>query len=86
MITDGLIHIVGLIITLPLRLLPLGITLPPEVLSAFEFIVKQGSAWDALLPVRDLVVIVGLILTFEVAAFGFRSLNWVINKIRGSGG
>ena len=86
MITDAILKGFKFLLSLLIGILPHSIGLPIEINNALATMVFQAQKWDALFPIRQLFLILTLTFAFEAAIFTFKSINWIINKFRGSGG
>lgn len=78
MIVGGLVSLLVLVLLGLVALLPSYTPPPAADLSAFSVI-----AW--LLPVNQILVIASLMVAAVVATLGYTLINWLINKLRGSG-
>lgn len=68
-----------------LNALPDATPLSENFSDAFTLIVSNMKAWNALFPINELMIAVGIMATFYLAKFGWRALKWVIHIVRGSG-
>lgn len=67
-------------------LLPLAQQLPTEINTAMQFVADKFSEWVSLFPfLGTLITVILLIITIEGFIFLYGSVNWTINKLRGSG-
>lgn len=83
MITNFLLYILYLVIKViisPIMLLP-NTTLPAGVSSAISTASGYISAFNTMLPMTTLLLVVSTILIIEGAIFTFKLINWVIKKI-----
>lgn len=78
MIISGVMKICAFIIKMMLFLLPTFTPPGGADLSAFHVI-----AW--LVPINEIITLSTVIVTFVVASLGYVAVNWVLNKVRGSG-
>lgn len=78
MIVAGAMKICALVIKMLLFLLPTFTPPRGADLSAFQVI-----AW--LVPINEIITLSTLIVTFVVASLAYMAINWVLNKVRGSG-
>lgn len=68
-----------------LNALPDVAPLSEEFNSALTLIVSNMKAWNALFPITELFICVGILATFYIVKFGWRATKWVIHIVRGSG-
>jgi len=85
MIVSFFITILSAILSGLIALLPSTSAINSNVDSAITFFAPKFSTWNDVLPVDSLLTIIGLVLTFEAGLLLFFSINWIFNKIRGSG-
>lgn len=86
MILSALLNIIYVVIIALTALLPTVSVLPDGIEDAIDLVITHISKWNVVFPVFDtLFTIVTLMFTIEAAIFLFQSINWVINKLRGSG-
>lgn len=86
MITNALLLIIYYTLAIFLNLLPISRGLPPDMEAAFNTLITEAVKWNNLLPVYQLFLILGIVFSFETGILLFKTINWIINKIRGSGG
>lgn len=83
MITNFLLYILYLIIKViisPITLLP-NATLPAGLSSALTTASGYISAFNTMLPMTTILLVISTILIVELAIFTFKMINWVIKKI-----
>lgn len=86
MLTNALILIIVLIISSLLSLLPEVTDMPTGFNNAWNWITEFIGNIIYVIPSGEtLLTIFGLVITIEFAIFIWKNINWVINKIRGSG-
>lgn len=67
-------------------LLPLGQDLPIQVDSAMSAIFDRMAEWTSFFPfLETLLAVLLIVITIEGFIFLYGSVNWTINKLRGSG-
>jgi hypothetical protein len=83
MIIDAIIYVlygVVYLITSPLRLLS-DVTLPAQITSTITAVGSNLALLDTILPVDNLLIIMGLFLTIETGIFFYKGIMWTIKKI-----
>lgn len=83
MITNFLLYILYLVIKVvisPITLLP-NASLPVGLSSALTTASGYISAFNTMLPMTTILLVVSTILIVELAIFTFKMINWVIKKI-----
>ena len=86
MIIDGIINFIFTILQTIIGALPIGGGLPTEVHTAGTFFGNYLAILDPLVPISTLGTIIGLIITFELALFAFKTIKWLISYIPFVGG
>lgn len=66
-----------------LNLLPVAGQIAPELQSGLVLIVSNMKAWNALFPITELLLSVGVMASFYLAKYGWKAIKWVIHIIRG---
>lgn len=66
-----------------LNLLPVAGEITPELQAGLTLIVSNMKAWNALFPITELFVAVGILMSFYLGKYGWRAIKWVIHIIRG---
>jgi len=85
MITSLLLIFVGGFLSLFLALLPTVSSLPSGVADAIAYMGVHVGAISSWFPIDTLISALAVVLSFEAGMILFWSINWIINKIRGSG-
>lgn len=85
MITDLLLIMFRSILDAMIFLLPNASGLPTEISSAVVSFAPYFSKANSFLPVSTVFSIMALVLVFESGILLFKILNWILNKLRGSG-
>jgi len=84
MITGFLLTMIyGLLVGL-LNMLPVGSAMPDAVLNAASALGRLVYSWNLLLPVTDLLVVIGLTITLLFGLFAVRTIFYVISLFRGN--
>jgi len=69
-----------------INMFPYSDGLPQEVHSAAQYIGGYYGMFSPLIPLGTLFTAVTLVLTCELAIFGFRTLKWVVSHLPLIGG
>jgi len=85
MITTLFLLFVSAFLSLLLAVLPSVSGLPSGVEDAVTFVSGHIGAISGWFPVDTVLLLVGLTLGFEAGMIIFWSVNWILNKLRGSG-
>jgi len=68
-----------------LNFLPVAQSLPSEFASSIIYVIGTMKAWDFLLPITELFVCVGIVVTYEVAIWTYLHVAIpVVKFVRGS--
>lgn len=67
-----------------LNLLPVAGVLPNTVTTSFAMFVSYMKSWNILFPITELLLLAGLVVTFELAIVFWRIIKWVISIVRGN--
>jgi len=83
--------IIGIIITLFVeflnlifQLLPASNGLPTGITTSINTMWGYLTACPYFSPVQAIYICLGIVLIFEMSVLGFKAINWVIGKVRGS--
>jgi len=60
-------------------------TIPDAVMSSYDYAILNLYGLDQLLPVHEILNVLFLIVLFELAAFTFKTVTWLITLVRGGG-
>jgi len=85
MILDLLLNILYYLLSAVLIIFPNYNGLPTQIISALDTVQIYLQKANSFLPMDTLMIILGLIFTFEAAILTFKLVNYVLNKVRGSG-
>ncbi len=66
-------------------LLPENVTFPATIEQALTWLVEQMYAWDWLIPVDTLFLVLSFAAGLYTALFGVSGLRWLLNLVRGAG-
>lgn len=81
MITDFVLQIPALLMSVILSLLPSGQMLPTAWVQAVYTIWADINAFSFIVPVQTLLTVLAIAMTFHVAILTFRIFHWLITKI-----
>jgi len=81
MILHALLSIPYAVIWSFLFLLPDDAGTYASISSAFSYVVAQANAWSYILPVSDLLAVLTIIVTIELAVLTWRLFNWVLSVL-----
>lgn len=86
MIITGLLNLLYVFIFALLAPLPRVDSLPSDLNNAIDFILDTLGSWQTVIPIFDTVfAMLILVLSIEAIIYSIIGINWVINKVRGSG-
>lgn len=85
MITNAFLSIFFFLLVGLLAVLPAGSPLPSQIDSAIDFFTPYWNAWSDVFPLAQLLIILSAVLIMEFSILTFKSINWVLKKVRGSG-
>lgn len=85
MVLDLILYLFFLFLLEVIDLFPDAVALPSAIDSSLTLIVPILSQLNSILPIATIFVIFGLYLTIEGGLLLFKIINWIINKLRGSG-
>lgn len=68
------------------NMFPLSEGLPPDVMASANYIGGYLVMFEPVIPVGTLSATVALVLTVELAIYGFRTLKWVVSHLPLIGG
>jgi len=84
MITGFLLSaIYGLIVSL-FYFLPAGSAMPTSIITASQSLGSMLYSWNLILPVSDLLIVIGLTLTLLFGIFAVRIIFYVASLFRGN--
>jgi len=86
MITSALIYFGFGVATLILAIFPSSTGFPSEVQTAVDYIAGYVAILDPLFPIATMLQILTLVITFELAVFGFKGVKWIISHLPMVGG
>jgi len=81
MITEGLIVLLGSIVTLLLNTLPTLTAIPSGIANAINLVTPILGQVNSVVPIDQAMAALSLYLTIQIAIFGFRLFEWVWSKI-----
>lgn len=85
MITEALLYTFFTFISFVISLFPVFSGLPQGITTAFSSIGSYLNMANGFFPMDTLWSAIVILVTFEMGILTFKTLNFVINKVRGSG-
>jgi len=86
MIFSAFVYLGYYIITALVAVLPSSSGFPADVQSAFTTMAGYVQILNTLLPLSTLATVLALLISVDLAIFGFKSLKWLISHIPFVGG
>jgi len=86
MITDAFVSVALYIINLILSIFPNSSGFPAAFDTAINQISGYVGIFSPIFPIVTMATILGLIITFEIAIFGFNALKWIFSHVPLIGG
>jgi len=83
MITDAIIQFFGGLIFFFINAFP-AVTLDLSYANGLNQIVSQMSKFSSLFPLTALLYALSIVISFEIAFFGFRLIMWAYHQVWGS--
>jgi len=83
MIGTFLLNALSGLLLLLISILP-SYALPSSISSSLASVISYGQAFSFIFPISTLITVAGLALLFHLGILGFKLLNWIIGKVRGS--
>jgi len=62
-----------------LNILPVAGVLNPAFASSVIVIIGYMKAWNFLLPISDLFICVGIVISFELVVWAWHALKWILH-------
>jgi len=85
MITSAFLYFVGYVFYSIVLLLPVSTTFPAQIDAAMTWVFTQSYAWNWLIPIDTIVLVLSYTAAFYTGLFTFYALRFIMNIIRGSG-
>jgi len=85
MIADILLNTINWVVQFFISLLPNSGELPDGITNAFSTFASYWNMANSILPMNTFFSIIVLGLAFEAGYLTFKLINFVVNKVRGSG-
>lgn len=86
MITTGFVYLGATILSLIVAILPTSTGFPAELSSAFVTMGGYVQILDTILPVSTLATVLGILISVDLAIFGFKTFKWLISHLPFVGG
>lgn len=85
MITNGLIIVLDTFLASLIQLLPNSTPLPPNIHTAVITIQPYVNMLNTIMPIDTIFQVVLCAFIFETSVLAFKIMNFIFNKVRGSG-
>jgi len=86
MIFTGFVYLGAYILSFITAILPTSTGFPSEIQTAFNTMAGYVQILDTLLPLATLATVLGVLVSVDVAIFGFKTFKWLISHIPFVGG
>jgi len=86
MITNAIIGLGAVIISLILNVFPLSSGFSSDVTTAVTYFGGYLGILSPIVPVSTLLALLGLVIFFELTVFGFKAFRWVFSHVPFIGG
>jgi len=86
MIFTSFVYLASYVLGFIVNILPDSTGFPSDVQTAFDTMGGYVQLLDTLLPVGTLAVVLGILVSVDVAIFGFKTLKWLVSYIPFVGG
>jgi len=83
MIVSGIIYLLYWLLSGLVMVLPTTQALPSQIDNALNFFIPKFSAWNAYIPLSDILTVFGLVLSIELSIWTFHGIDWTYKKFRG---
>jgi len=84
MITGAVISIFTWFVTSMIGLLPVSTGLPDDFGASLTLVLDYAKSYGFIFPMQTLIEVAILAVTFHTGILGFKLVNWIIGKLRGS--
>jgi len=85
MITSFFLDLIRTFVSFLLSVLPTSSGFPDEVLISISTLFQQAQSLDSILPMRELFLVLGWIIAFEIAMLFVHFTFYIIKLVRGHG-
>lgn len=86
MIFSGFVYLGAFVLDMITSILPSSSGFPPDVQAAFTQMGGYVQMLNTLLPIGTLATVLAIVISVDVAIFGFKTFKWVISHIPAVGG
>ena len=83
MIISGLIYILSGILGAIAMVLPASSGIPAFISESLNYFIPKIWYWDLILPIKEVMIVLGLIFYIEIIILIYRISDWSYRKIRG---
>jgi len=84
MITTAILYVFYGLVALLLALIPTSGGLPNALNDALSVFITEAVKWNNFIPINQLFIILALVFAIESGFFVFKTINWILGKVRGS--
>lgn len=81
MITTALLNFGFYVANFILSIFPASSGFPAEVDTAIDYIAGYVGILDPIFPLDTMLSILTLVITFELAIFGFKGVRWIVSHL-----
>lgn len=86
MIFTGFVYLASYVLGLIVAILPTSTGFPAEVSNAFTTLGGYVQILNTLLPIPTLATVLAILVSVDLAIFGFKTFKWVLSHLPFIGG
>jgi len=86
MIFTSFVYLAAYVLGFIVDILPVSTGFPSDVQTAFNTMGGYVQLLDTLLPIGTLAIVLGILVSVDVAIFGFKTFKWLVSYIPFVGG
>jgi len=86
MIFTSFVYLAAYVLGFIVDILPSSTGFPSDVQTAFNTMGGYVQLLDTLLPIGTLAIVLGILVSVDVAIFGFKTFKWLVSYIPFVGG
>jgi len=86
MIFTGFVYLGAYIVQFFASVLPQSVGFSDSVVSAFATMAGYVQILDTLLPLSTLAIVLSVIISVDIAIFGFKTVKWLVSHLPFVGG
>ncbi len=86
MIFTGFVYVSAFLLQMATNLLPSSNGFPQELIDAFTTMGSYAGLLNTLLPLETLAIALGILISIDLAIFGFKSFKWIVSHLPFVGG